>query len=135
MIRELTIEDFKSELDSFKNLVFKALNTFDCSFEEFYNNFNNNIYSVFLIVKDNHVKAFFILEKENDELILLALSGEDTSSWKKQLYVFITRKARELKCSSIQVYGRKGWLKLLTKYGMTAEYITINRILFRKKVN
>ena len=76
--------------------------------------------------QDDVIAAFttrLIVYPQRKALALDWVGGTRMKEWEDQLIDTMRRYANELDCSHLEGYGRKGWGRVLKKYGFYPEYI------------
>ncbi len=79
-------------------------------------------------VHDGDLKAVFITQVVEyiriKRLRLVLIGGHEMDGWEQIVSESMDKFAKENGCSGIELWGRKGWLKRLAKYGYQ-EYETV----------
>jgi hypothetical protein len=88
----------------------------------------NGTYVLWVVLDDDDkvIAAFttrLIVYPQRKALALDWVGGTQMKEWEDQLIDTMKRYANKLDCSHLEGYGRKGWGRVLKKYGFYPEYI------------
>ena len=127
----------KDRLDSYWQLVNqwidKAIDHDELSIHDVRNNIENGKMGLLVASKNGEVLAGCIVEfikySKCSALRVVALGGERMNMWLDQLLDFLDRWAKDNDMFRIEQAGRKGWLKILTKYGYNQRYVVMTKDL------
>jgi hypothetical protein len=131
MIRYIT----KDRLDSYWNLVANYINESidrgELSINDVRQKLEDETMGLLVVSDRGEIKAGCVVEfvkyAQNTALRVVALGGVKMKEWLDDLIDFLDKWAMEQHVFRIEQAGRKGWIKVLEKYGYTQKYAVMTK--------
>jgi len=101
--------------------------------DDVYNATKKGNYLVWTVQENNKIIAVFttrIIEYPRGNILAVDFAGGDRmKDWIELVLSTLEAHARHNKCVSLEAFGRKGWEKILNKFGCKAAYTTFKKDL------